>query len=821
MDREPIIIQVTPPSGGPLKHVPKLPKFGPRGTKILIAASTIVISLTLVGFIILAALVSNGSFRSSHGLNVNPQDKPLTQATGTTKSDKAAPGGSVATGVGGFTGTNSPVITLTADPAKVNVGETATLKWSVTNNPTSCTGSDDWSGDKKSSGTEKTIVMSKVQTYLFTITCKNTTGTGFSTVSVGASAPTGTGNVATRPSVTIAANPTAIYNSDQSTVSWTTTNSPTSCTASGDWSGTKGPSGVASTGVLSSSKTYTYTLTCTNSAGTGSDTTTVLVRDPPPDTPIVSISSSPVSPVAPGTAVALSWTTTNSPTSCTASGDWSGAIPGTGTQTVGPLTSIKTYNFTITCSNSAGGTFDSAAILVIPAPPNVSLTASPGSIYVGSNSTLSWTTTNSPTSCTASGDWSGAKGSSGTQSTGSLGSVKTYYYTLTCSNAGGTGFAKNVPVTVTNPPATVVSLSANPISVNSGSSSSLSWSATYSPTSCTASGDWSGAKGSSGTQSTGSLSTVRTYSYSLTCSNAGGSDSATTSVGVSSGTAATKPDITLSVNPTSIGTGSSATISWSATNNPSSCTAANAWSGSKGPSGSQSTGVMNSAGTFTYSLTCSNAAGSTTTSATLSVIAIPGVSISLSPNAITTGSSATISWSATNSPSSCTAGGSWSGSKGTSGSQSTGTMNSAGTFTYTISCTNSGGTGSASASLAVSAPAAVYCGGKTPCYGPSDLAGHASPGSCWGWNADWVINITTFRPSHPGGIKSGSTSTIENASATCNHNLASILSGSAGIPGYKDSSGATTHNHASATKSNSGSSQLLSYRVGYYDATKP
>ncbi len=821
MELEPVVIQVKQPSIGLFKYMPKLPHFGPRGTKILIAASAIVISLTLVGFVAISALIGNDGFRASHGLNVNPQDKPLPQTSGTTTSDKAAPGGGVATGVGGFTGTNSPVITLTADPAKVIVGGTATLKWSATNKPTSCTASDDWTGSKESSGTEKSIVMSKVQTYLFTITCKNATGTGFSTVSVGASAPTGTGNVATRPSVTIAANPTTMYKGDQSTLTWSATNSPTSCVASGDWSGTKPPTGPQSTGALTSSKEYTYVLTCTNSAGTGTDVATVLVRDPPPDTPIVTISSNPVSPVAPGQIVTLSWTTTNSPTSCVASGDWSGSKAGSGTQVVGPLNSIRTYDFTITCSNSTGGTFDSVAIAVIPPPPTVSLTGSPASIYTGGSSTLSWTTTNSPTSCVASGDWTGAKSASGSQSTGTLTTLKTYYYTLTCTNAGGTGFAKNIPVTVTNPPVPVVTLNANPTTISSGGSSTISWSATNSPTSCVASGDWTGAKSASGSQSTGTLTTVRIYNYTLQCSNAGGVDTASTSVDVSSGVQTTKPVVNITMNPTSIGTGSTSAISWTATNSPTSCTATGSWSGAKGSSGSQSTGAMNSAGSFTYSLTCVNAAGSTAASAVLTVIAVPVVSVSLSPASITTGSAATISWSATNSPTSCTAGGSWSGSKAASGSQSTGAMNSAGSFTYSLSCTNSGGTASSSASLTVSPPVAVYCSGRTPCYGPNDLAGHASPGNCWAWNSDWVINITTFRPSHPGGIKSGSTSTIENASAVCNHDLAGVLAGSAAIPGYKDSNGATTHGHASATKTNSGSSQLLSYRVGYYDATKP
>ncbi|MCA9325826.1 hypothetical protein KDA23_07275 [Candidatus Saccharibacteria bacterium] len=801
-----------------MKLFSKIPHFGPRGTKILVAVSAVIMSVTLVGFVALSVLVSNGKFRSSHGLNINPQDK-LEQTNGTTLSEAASPGGGIATGVGGFTGTNSPVVTLTASPATVNVGEKATLKWSVTKNPDSCTASDDWSGAKATSGTEKTITLTKVQTYLFTITCKTATGTGFSTVSVGVVRQGGTGNIALRPVVQLAADDTAVYIDNGTVLTWKTTNNPTSCTASGSWSGTKSTAGHAKTGTLKSAKTFTYKLTCKNNAGTGFAETSIVVIDPPQ--PVVTIASSPVSPVLPGKTVKLSWKTTSVPKTCTASGDWSGTKSASGSQTVGPLSSIKTYEYKITCTNSKGGTFDSVAIAVIPNPPSVSLTTSPSSIYIGNSSTLTWSASNSPTACSASGDWSGSKSSSGTQSTGTLNSTKVYYYSLTCANAGGTGYATNVPVTVSLPPKPVVSISSSPISITSGSSSNISWSATNSPTSCVASGDWSGSKSSSGTFGTGTLTTVKTYSYTLSCSNAGGSDSATTTVNVSSGGPSAKPVVTISVSPASIGTGSSATISWSATNSPTSCTASGSWSGSKSASGSASTGVISSAGTNTYTLSCTNAVGTGSSSDTLTIIAVPVVSISVSPSSINTGSSSTISWNATNSPSSCTAGGSWSGSKGSSGTATTGTISTAGSYVYSLSCTNSGGTSSNSTTLTVTTAPQTYCSGKTPCYGVSALASHAGPGNCWGWNGTWVIDITTFRPSHPGGIKAGSSSTIENADATCNHDIYAILFGSSAIPNYSDKNGATKHKHNSSTYNNSGSSALAGFRVGYYDATKP
>ncbi len=815
-------VPVPPPESkwSKLLRLLRLTHFGPRQTKIITALAGIVISVTMISFAVFSVVSNDTSFRQKHGLNITPQEQA--QESGSRQSAAAMPGGGSATGIGGTTGTNSPVVTLTATPATVTAGSTAKLTWSATNKPTSCIASDDWSGSKPTKGSSTTAKLTKVQTYLYTLTCKTATGTGFSTVGVQVIQQGGTGQIETRPTVTLAASPSSIYTGDMSTLTWSVTNNPTSCTASGDWGGAKNTTGPATTGTLSIAKTYTYTLTCANGKGSGYATATVKVSDPPPNLPIVTISSNPVGPVTPGSKITLSWKATNNPTSCTASGDWGGSKPASGSQKTSSLTSIRTYNFKITCSNSSGGTFDSAAIQVLPRAPVVSLSVSPTTIYKGSSATISWNASNNPTSCTASGDWGGSKPASGSQSTGIMNTTGVYSYNLSCTNAGGTGYTNNVKLTVVLPPAPLVSITTNPISISTGNSSNITWSATNTPNSCTASGDWGGSKPASGSQGTGTLSTARTYTYVLFCSNDGGSDTASASVNVSSsGGSATAPVVSLNINPTTIGTGSSATISWSVANNPSSCTAGGSWSGTKSASGSQSTGIISTAGTRSYTLSCTNSSGSDSASVNLSVIAKPAITISVSPSSLNTGSSATVNWSVANNPSSCTASGSWSGSKAASGSQTTGTISTAGTYTYTLSCSNSGGTTSNSATLTANNPAPVYCGGKTPCYGPNDLASHASPGNCWGWNLDWVINITSFRPKHPGGIRSGSSSTLENASATCNHDIHTILAGSAGIPGYRDSSGSTTHNHNSSTKNNSSSTQLAAYRTGYYDPSKP
>ena len=63
----------------------------------------------------------------------------------------------------------------------------------------------------------------------------------------------------------------------------------------------------------------------------------------------------------------------------------------------------------------------------------------------GGTSTLTWSSTNA-TSCTATGGWSGAKATSGRQSTGAL--TASTSYSLTCTGAGGTSNVATASVTV-------------------------------------------------------------------------------------------------------------------------------------------------------------------------------------------------------------------------------------------------------------------------------------------------------------------------------------------------------------------------------------
>jgi len=379
---------------------------------------------------------------------------------------------------------------------------------------------------------------------------------------------------------------------------------------------------------------------------------------------------------------------------CTASGAWSGAEPASGSFIAAPTTPGN-YTYTLTCTSNTNQVIAQDVTLTVTAaaaPPVVTIAANPTSLVLGNSATLTWSSTNA-TSCTASGAWSGSEAVSGTQSV-TPGATGTSSYALTCTGSGGS-VTSTATVTVTAPPLPTVTIAANPASLVLGGSSTLNWSSTNA-TACTASGAWSGTEATSGMQSVTPTATG-TNSYALTCTGSGGSVTSTATVSV---TAPPLPTVTIAANPASLVLGNSTTLSWSSTN-ATSCTASGAWSGTEATSGTQNL-TPATTGTNSYVLTCTGSGGSTTGTARVTVTAaVPTVMIAINPTAITTGQSATLSWSSSNATA-CTASGAWSGSEATSGTLSE-SPSAAGTDVYTLSCTGSGGATSASATLTVSA----------------------------------------------------------------------------------------------------------------------
>lgn len=201
--------------------------------------------------------------------------------------------------------------------------------------------------------------------------------------------------------------------------------------------------------------------------------------------------------------------------------------------------SVIESNYNNNCSPSW-----TAVTVTNPPAPIVDLDANPTSVVTGANTTLTWSSANA-TSCSASGSWSGSKATTtGTATVGPLspaGTTKTF--TLTCTGPGGTTVA-NATVNITAGPVPTVTLTASPTTgVVNVVSPTLTWISTNNPTSCTATGDWSGPKNESGTRiPLGVLNTVKTYKYEITCANTYGRSATSTATIVV--TATLQPDLT-------------------------------------------------------------------------------------------------------------------------------------------------------------------------------------------------------------------------------------------------------------------------------------
>lgn len=117
-----------------------------------------------------------------------------------------------------------------------------------------------------------------------------------------------------------------------------------------------------------------------------------------------------------------------------------------------------TYHYRAVARNSAGTSYGSDKTFTTISGPTADIKANssngPISILYGNNISLSWTSQNT-SSCQASGDWSGQKLTSGSE-TINPGTARTYNFTITCQNAGGTSTTDSVQVNVLAKPPVVV-----------------------------------------------------------------------------------------------------------------------------------------------------------------------------------------------------------------------------------------------------------------------------------------------------------------------------------------------------------------------------
>lgn len=615
----------------------------------------------------------------------------------------------------------APTVTFNASPTSVISGASSTLTWSSTN-ATTCTASSaatGWSGVKATAGS--TTLTNRTSTGTYTLTCTGAGGSASQNATISVTSPA--------PTVTISASPASVAYNGSSTLTWSSTNA-TACTASGAWNVPTATSGSQVLNLLTA--TSNYTLTCSGAGGSVNQTVTITVAPPPP-VPTVTLSASSLSVAYNGSST-LTWSSTDA-TACSASGGWSGNKTMAGTQLFSPLTSTATY--TLSCSNVSGSASKVVTVTVGPAPvsmPTVTLSASPTIVSNGGSTTLTWSSTNA-TTCTATVDWSGSKAvPSGTQVLSNLTANKSY--TLTCTGTGGSASQMVAVVVLAAVPPTVT-INANPSSVVSNGSSTVSWSSTNANT-CIASNGWSGAKEISGSQTFTNL--LSTTTFTLICTGTGGSTTSSTTVAVG----LPPPTLTLSADSASIAYGGTSNLTWLSTN-ATTCTASGAWSGVKAASGSEVRSGLTM--TSDYTLTCVGSGGavSQSTKVTVAEPIAPEVTLTSDATVIAPQGTVTLTWAATNATA-CEASGQWSGSKATSGIQSIGPLfvNS----TFTLTCNGPGSPVTKTVIITIDGNEEGISPGKSDINAPPEAATKVGGGSLNVWMAIGMFMMLLARQRH-------------------------------------------------------------------------
>jgi len=409
------------------------------------------------------------------------------------------------------------------------------------------------------------------------------------------------------------------------------------------------------------------------------------------------------SSIGPGSSSTLSWSVSGA-TSLSIS-PTVGVVTGL-TQKV--VTPSATTTYVLTATNSAGSATASATVTVTTTPdttPPTTPTGLAGSVLSSSSVHLSWN---------ASTDNIGVAGykvyrngglrtslNALTYQDSGLTANTTYSYNVAAYDAAGNTSGLSSPISLTTAPAPPVisSFVANPISIASGSSSTLSWSVTgatslsISPTVGTVTGL---------TQKV--VTPSATTTYVLTATNSGGSITASATVTVTGTQDTTPPTIPTGLTGTVLSS-SSVKVSWNASTdnvgvtgykvfrNGTLRTTLNALT-------YQDSGLTAST-TYSYTVSAYDAAGNTSglsTAISLTTAPAPPVigSFVANPTSIASGSSSTLSWSVSG-PTSL----SISPTVGTVTGLTQKAVTPSATTTYVLTATNSGGSTTASATVTV------------------------------------------------------------------------------------------------------------------------
>jgi len=412
------------------------------------------------------------------------------------------------------------------------------------------------------------------------------------------------------------------------------------------------------------------TLTVELKSKPGSYLTIKVIQDVEP--PTANIFAEPNSIIFEEESATLSWRSTNADTINIDQGI--GQVGPTGSVTVSPE---ETTIYTVKAVNDGGTTTSSATLTVIYLPPTTGISANPESMLIGTSSTLSWNSTRADTAVIDNGI--GAVNVNGSTI---VSPTETTTYTIMVTGRGGTA-TSTATVTVYYPPP-IIDISANPVSILLGESTTLSWSSTYADTVVIDNG-----VGSVPVNGPVSVSPTETTTYTMTATGPGGISTATITIEVIQ-----PPSVDISADPPSIYKGDSTSLSWTSAN-ADTCTI-EPGIGTVPVNGSISVSPEE---TTTYTIMATGPGGATTDTVTINVedpAIPPTITFNASPTTIPKGGSATISWSTEKGDSAYIDNGV--GNVSVNGSVSVSPSN---TTTYTITVSNTYGNTSAQATVYV------------------------------------------------------------------------------------------------------------------------
>ena len=493
------------------------------------------------------------------------------------------------------------------------------------------------------------------------------------------------------------------------TLEWSAMNTYGSmpCTASGAWFGNKPVNGTSPTGPLTSAKTYS--LKCYGVHGTTPVTKSVTVNVRPER-----INTAPVITLIGSNPVNLTFGQMFTDPGATAfdseDGNITSKIIKTGsvnTNAAGTYTLY--YNVKDLQGLSAAQVTRTVIVKKAPIPaPTATLTAFPAEIQHGEYSTLKWNSTNATACASENSNFSTNNATSGTKV---VSPKVTTTYKMTCIGFGGS-VRKEATITVRNPANPSVDFKATPNPVDYGTAATLSWSS-KNATVCEASGAWSGSKGVSGTESTGNLTTEKTYT--ITCKGMAGTIPAqkTVVVKVNSLPPQALPEVDLKVidldgdevdGPITIpNINDGATLTWTSKN----AIRCETWNGSNGwknarnwkTSGEFETGFME--GGKVFKITCYNSAGASATDSVRIIveakICLPTATLSSRINNISSIGGYVLTWNSTHADS-CSSNDFAITNNAASGRK---TVHPTKTTTYSIVCTGPGGSVNASTTIII------------------------------------------------------------------------------------------------------------------------